>query len=453
MLAPVAEAEFGEAGRRLLELGLRSAALWPAFAAELRAAAGVDVGLRAYGHAAARARRRRGARARAPARASATRSACASSGCAPSAGARARAGARADAARWRSRRPTTTAVDPRRVLARAARAPASAAGVRLREHAAVRAARARRGGRRVDGRASLRRRRARASARSRSCSRPGAWSGAARGLSARARGVPVRPVKGQILRLRDPAGPGLLDGVLRFEGGYLVPRGDGRYVLGATVEERGFDARAATAGGVYELLRDAHELVPGRRASWRSRSCAPACARARPTTLPAIGPGALDGPVWATGHHRNGILLAPLTARAASRRCSTAASSARRASCSRRCDPARFAPARRSPREPCGARRRCARDRAQRRARGAARGRDASRRRSRGSASTPDARGVAVAVDGEVVPRAVGVARARRRRARRGPDGDAGRMIAGWREPIDSPRAPSADRRPRPRTR
>ena len=72
----------------------------------------------------------------------------------------------------------------------------------------------------------------------------------------------MRPVKGQILRLRDPAGPGLLERVLRFEGGYLVPRGDGRYVLGATVEERGFEL-AATAGGVYELLRDAHELVPG----------------------------------------------------------------------------------------------------------------------------------------------------------------------------------------------
>ena len=46
--------------------------------------------------------------------------------------------------------------------------------------------------------------------------------------------VRVRPVKGQTLRLRDPAGPGLLERVVRFEGGYVVPRGDGRYVLGAT---------------------------------------------------------------------------------------------------------------------------------------------------------------------------------------------------------------------------
>ena len=77
-----------------------------------------------------------------------------------------------------------------------------------------------------------------------------------------ARAIPLRPVKGQILRLRDPHGPGLLDRIVRFEGGYLVPRGDGRYVLGATMEERGFDT-TVTAGGLYELLRDAGELVPG----------------------------------------------------------------------------------------------------------------------------------------------------------------------------------------------
>ena len=83
----------------------------------------------------------------------------------------------------------------------------------------------------------------------------GAWAGALAG-------VPVRPVKGQILRLRDPSGPGLVDRVLRLAESYLVPRGDGRYVLGATVEERGFDT-ALTAGGVFELLRDAYEVVPG----------------------------------------------------------------------------------------------------------------------------------------------------------------------------------------------
>jgi glycine oxidase len=112
--------------------------------------------------------------------------------------------------------------------------------------------------------------------------------------------------------LRDPAGPGLLEGVVRFEGGYLVPRGDGRYVLGATMEERGFEPDP-TVGGVYELLRDAHELVPG-----VSELCIEELGVGyRPSTpdnAPTIGPGALDGLTWATGHHRNGILLAPLTA-------------------------------------------------------------------------------------------------------------------------------------------
>ena len=139
----------------------------------------------------------------------------------------------------------------------------------------------------------------------------GAWVEQIEGLPAHAR-VPVRPVKGQILRLRDPAGPGLLGRVVRFEGGYLVPRADGRYVLGATVEERGFDLQP-TAGGIYELLRDAHELVPG----VSELEIEELCVGLRPGTpdnAPAIGPGALEGLTWATGHHRNGILLAPLTA-------------------------------------------------------------------------------------------------------------------------------------------
>ena len=86
----------------------------------------------------------------------------------------------------------------------------------------------------------------------------GAWS---EHLQAPGR-PPVRPVKGQIMRLRDHQGPGLVTRVLRYEGGYIVPRGDGRYVLGATMEERGFDT-TVTAGAVFELLRDAIELVPG----------------------------------------------------------------------------------------------------------------------------------------------------------------------------------------------
>jgi glycine oxidase len=128
--------------------------------------------------------------------------------------------------------------------------------------------------------------------------------------------VPVRPVKGVVIRLRDPAGdpghPPLVERTIRGETAYLVPRGDGRYVLGASMEERGWDI-APGAGAVYELLRDMSELVPG----VLELDVAELEAGLRPATpdnLPAIGPGTADGVLWATGHFRNGILLTPVTA-------------------------------------------------------------------------------------------------------------------------------------------
>lgn len=124
--------------------------------------------------------------------------------------------------------------------------------------------------------------------------------------------VPVRPVKGQVLRLRDRSGPGLVERTIRGEQAYFVPRGDGRYVLGATMEERGWDT-TPTAGGVYELLRDLSELVPG-VFELEIEELIAGLRPATPDNLPAIGPGALDGLVWATGHFRNGILLTPVTA-------------------------------------------------------------------------------------------------------------------------------------------
>jgi glycine oxidase len=144
----------------------------------------------------------------------------------------------------------------------------------------------------------------------------GPWSGQLGGLPAEAR-VPLRPVKGQILALRDPAGPGLLSRVMRMQPGYLVPRGDGRYVLGATVEERGFDT-SATAGAVFEMLRDAIELVPG----VSELVIEELMVGTRPGTAdnaPVLGPGAIEGLHWATGHHRHGILLTPITAEIVSR--------------------------------------------------------------------------------------------------------------------------------------
>lgn len=139
----------------------------------------------------------------------------------------------------------------------------------------------------------------------------GAWSGELPGLPADAR-VPLRPVKGQLLRLRDPDGPGLLQRTVRFEGGYLVPRADGRYVLGATQEERGFDT-AVTAGGLYELLRDAGELVPGVLELEVEETIA-GLRPAAPDNAPVLGrPEGVEGLIWAGGHHRNGVLLAPVT--------------------------------------------------------------------------------------------------------------------------------------------
>jgi glycine oxidase len=143
----------------------------------------------------------------------------------------------------------------------------------------------------------------------------GCWSGTLPGLPDAAR-PPVRPVKGQILRLRLPAGhPGLLTrtvrGTVRGHHVYLVPRASGELVVGATVEEQA--DTVVTAGAVYDLLRDARELLPG----VTELALAETTAGLRPGTpdnAPIIGPGPLDGLVYATGHYRNGVLLTPVTA-------------------------------------------------------------------------------------------------------------------------------------------
>jgi glycine oxidase len=126
----------------------------------------------------------------------------------------------------------------------------------------------------------------------------------------------VRPIKGEVLTLRQPPGDPLLTrtvrGIVKGTSVYMVPRLDGRIVVGATSEERGWDTRP-TAGGAYVLLRDALLLVPGLddaelvgvRAGLRPGS---------PDDLPMIGHTGVAGLVLATGHHRNGILLTPVTA-------------------------------------------------------------------------------------------------------------------------------------------
>jgi glycine oxidase len=139
----------------------------------------------------------------------------------------------------------------------------------------------------------------------------GAWSGAANWLPEQAR-PQVRPVKGQVLELRARGGERLTQRILASERVYLVPRPDGRLIAGATVEEQGFDT-AVTAGGVHELLREAYRLLP----DVAEMELLDAMAGLRPGTpdnLPLVGPGAIDGLLLATGHYRNGILLAPLAA-------------------------------------------------------------------------------------------------------------------------------------------
>ena len=144
----------------------------------------------------------------------------------------------------------------------------------------------------------------------------GAWSRGIGGLPPDQR-PPVRPIKGQMLALRmDPAAP-LLSHVLWAPGVYLVPRRDGRLIVGATVEEKGFD-ETVTAGGLLTLLEAAWRAIPaveelpvdeiwvGHRPGSRDDA-------------PILGPGPLDGLFYATGHYRNGILLAPVTADAMAR--------------------------------------------------------------------------------------------------------------------------------------
>ena len=141
----------------------------------------------------------------------------------------------------------------------------------------------------------------------------GAWSGAADWLPDHAR-PPVRPVKGQVIELRGRDPEPVARHILASERVYLVPRPDGRLVVGATVEEMGFDT-AVTAGGVHELLREAYRLLP----DVAEMELVGATAGLRPGTpdnLPLVGPGAIDGLVLATGHFRNGILLAPLASQA-----------------------------------------------------------------------------------------------------------------------------------------
>ncbi len=301
MLAACAEAEPGE--EALVTLGRVSQARWPAFAAELKQASGVDVGLRPEGTlvvaltsddqarlshqltfqqklglplqwiSAAETRRRE------PHLAGKLAGAVFS--------------------------PEDTQVDNRK-LAAALRIAAEAAGARIREHQEVKTISSDAG--RVDGIILADGTKVGADV---VVLAAGAWSRSIDGLAPELR-PPVRPIKGQMLALRmDPAAP-LLTHVVWAPGAYLVPRLDGRLLVGATVEEKGYDT-SLTAGGILTLLEAAWRVVPaveelpidemwvGHRPGSRDDA-------------PILGTGPIDGLIYATGHHRNGILLTPVTA-------------------------------------------------------------------------------------------------------------------------------------------
>jgi glycine oxidase len=311
MLAPVTEARVGD--EHLLALDMASWGRWPAFAAEVESASGREVGYRADGTLVAAvdaddraaldelvARQRslglevssmrgREARALEPALAPGVRAAALAAG--------------------------ERSVDPEALHA-ALLAATEAVGVTLRQARVARVLTAPAGG----DSGGLRVRGVQLDDGGEVPApcvvlAAGCWSGGVEGLPAGAV-PPVRPVKGQILTLRQPSGDPLVGrtvrGIVHGFSVYLVPRADGRLVCGATVEERGWDL-TVTAGGAYELLREVLALVPGlddaELAAVRS-----GLRPGSPDDLPMIGPASVGGLVVATGHYRNGILLAPVTA-------------------------------------------------------------------------------------------------------------------------------------------
>ncbi|SNR67794.1 glycine oxidase ThiO [Blastococcus mobilis] len=298
MLAPVTEAGYGE--EPLLRLCLASLQRYPGFVAELAQAGGVEVALRTVGtlvvgfdeddvralHALHAFQQELGLEVEPLTGREARRRE-------PSLTPRVRGGLHV---------PGDHAVDPR-VLHRALLAAAAAAGVRMIRSRidAVRVEAGRATGLRLAGGADL--------SGDAVVLALGAWSASLPGMPR----LPVRPVKGQILRLRGAAGllAGTVRALVRGRQVYLVPYAGDGLVVGATVEERGFDA-AVTAGGVHDLLHDAIDVVPG----ITELELVETLARWRPGSddnAPLLGPSDLPGLVLATGHYRNGVLLTPVT--------------------------------------------------------------------------------------------------------------------------------------------
>jgi glycine oxidase len=301
MLAACAEAEPGE--ERLIALCREGQARWPAFAAELEAAADVSVDLGREGTLVVARTADEQARLKHQLEFQTTL------------GLPVEWMSAADARRREPHLATNIAgavfspqdhqVDNRKVAA-ALRVAVERAGVTIREHCAIQEI-AVAGGRVshlvLQGGTHF--------AADTTVLAAGAWSRQIAGLPADAR-VPVRPVKGQMIALQMDAANPLVRHVIWAPGVYLVPRRDGRLLVGATVEEKGFDA-SLTAGGMLALLEAAWRVLP----TIEELPVAEMWVGHRPGSrddAPIIGPGPVEGLIYATGHHRNGVLLAPLTA-------------------------------------------------------------------------------------------------------------------------------------------
>jgi glycine oxidase len=302
LLTPVTEAYWGE--EALLALTIDSMARWPAFAAELEAASGEAVGLELDGVVAVgldaddvvviddlhRLHVEHGL-ASERLRPSALRS------LEPTLAPQVRGGLLAA---------HDGAVDPRRVVAALERAVASAGGdVRAGRVDRILLVDRRVVGIEVDGVAVH---------GADVVLATGSWSSVMAGLPAECV-PPVRPVYGEVIRMRErlpdhtPQRP--IRAVVRGAHVYVVPRRSGEIVVGATSMERGFETRV-TVGGTYELLRDARAVVP----ALDEAALVETVAGLRPGTpdnAPLIGRSGVEGLFLATGHYRNGILLAPIT--------------------------------------------------------------------------------------------------------------------------------------------
>jgi glycine oxidase len=299
MLAPVGEASWGE--ERLLALNFESLRRWPGFAEELEAEAGLDTGFTRAGALHVALDRDEAEELRR--RYELHRSLGLDSEWLRGSQCRKLEPGLATAVRGGAHVPGEASVDPRTVVA-ALLGALESRDVSVHSGAEVMAAERETGVWRIETAAGV------AFEGSTLVLAAGCWSGQAEWIPEGA--PPVRPVKGEILTLRGPASEPVCERIVAGDRVYMVPRADGRLIVGATVEERSFDA-TVTAGGVHELLREAYRLIP-EIAELELVEATAGLRPGSPDNSPLIGRGSAEGLLVATGHFRNGVLQAPATA-------------------------------------------------------------------------------------------------------------------------------------------